>query len=129
MFESFALSPRSLGVARVLVGIYLVLYRPAALRWINALPSSFFRPPPGPLRADRPGVAGRARGAAPRLLDVDRRAPEAGDRLARPVRPRRARPHRAPSFRVAGRRPPRHARTRLEEPVALEAVRLSDPAA
>jgi uncharacterized membrane protein YphA (DoxX/SURF4 family) len=50
MFEAFALSPRSLGVARIIIGAYLVLYRPPDLRWINSFPNSFFRPPPGPFR-------------------------------------------------------------------------------
>jgi len=50
MFESFSLDPRSLGVARIFIGLYLVLYRTGDLRWIDTLPSSFFRPPPGPLR-------------------------------------------------------------------------------
>ena len=50
MFEAFALTPRSLGVARILIGAYLVLYRAPELQWIDSLPDSFFRPPVGPLR-------------------------------------------------------------------------------
>jgi hypothetical protein len=49
MFESFALTPRSLGIARVLIGIYLVLYRAPGLDWMGSLPDTFFRPPAGPL--------------------------------------------------------------------------------
>ena len=50
MFESFALTPRSLGVSRILIGTYLVLYRAPELSWIGSLPDSLFRPPPGPMR-------------------------------------------------------------------------------
>jgi hypothetical protein len=50
MFESFALTPRSLGIARILIGSYLVLYRAPGLRWIGSLPDPFFRPPAGPLQ-------------------------------------------------------------------------------
>jgi hypothetical protein len=53
MFEAFALTPRSLGVSRVLIGIYLVLYRAPDLPWIDSLPDSFFRPPPGPMQLVR----------------------------------------------------------------------------
>jgi hypothetical protein len=49
MFESFALTPRSLGIARVLIGTYLVLYRAPGLHWMGSLPDTFFRPPAGPL--------------------------------------------------------------------------------
>ena len=50
MFEAYALDVRSLGIARILVGTYVVLYRPVRLRWIDSMPEPFFRPPPGPLR-------------------------------------------------------------------------------
>ena len=50
IFESFALTPRSLGVARIIVASYLVLYRAPELGWIGSLPDTFFRPPAGPLR-------------------------------------------------------------------------------
>ena len=50
MFEAFALTPRSLGVSRILIGTYLVLYRAPELPWIDSLPDSFFRPPPGPMQ-------------------------------------------------------------------------------
>ena len=49
MFDSFAVTPRSLGIARVLIGTYLVLYRAPGLRWMGSLPDAFFRPPAGPL--------------------------------------------------------------------------------
>ena len=49
MFDSFALTPRSLGIARVLIGMYLVLYRAPGLHWMGSLPDAFFRPPAGPL--------------------------------------------------------------------------------
>src|SRR2546421_6458764 len=49
MFDSFALTPRSLGIARVLIGMYLVLYRAPGLHWMSSLPDAFFRPPAGPL--------------------------------------------------------------------------------
>jgi len=50
MFEAYALDVRSLGVARIIVGVYVVLYRPSRLQWMRDLPESLFRPPPGPLR-------------------------------------------------------------------------------
>jgi uncharacterized membrane protein YphA (DoxX/SURF4 family) len=50
IFESFALTPRSLGIARILIGSYLVLYRAPELRWIGSLPDPFFRPPAGPFQ-------------------------------------------------------------------------------
>jgi hypothetical protein len=50
MFDAFALTPRSLGVSRILIGTYLVLYRAPELPWIDSLPDSFFRPPPGPMQ-------------------------------------------------------------------------------
>jgi hypothetical protein len=50
MFEAFALTPRSLGVSRILIGTYLVLYRAPELPWIDSLPNSLFRPPPGPMQ-------------------------------------------------------------------------------
>jgi uncharacterized membrane protein YphA (DoxX/SURF4 family) len=49
MFDSFTLTPRSLGIARILIGMYLVLYRAPGLDWMNSLPDTFFRPPAGPL--------------------------------------------------------------------------------
>jgi uncharacterized membrane protein YphA (DoxX/SURF4 family) len=49
MFDSFRLTPRSLGIARILIGMYLVLYRAPALDWMGSLPDAFFRPPAGPL--------------------------------------------------------------------------------
>jgi len=51
IFESFALTPRSLGIARILIAAYLVLYRAPELRWIRSLPDPVFRPPVGPFRA------------------------------------------------------------------------------
>ena len=39
IFESFALTPRSLGVARIIVATYLVLYRAPELGWIGSLPA------------------------------------------------------------------------------------------
>jgi uncharacterized membrane protein YphA (DoxX/SURF4 family) len=50
IFESYSVTPRSLGVARILVASYLVLYRASDLRWMTSLPDTFFRPPAGPLR-------------------------------------------------------------------------------
>jgi uncharacterized membrane protein YphA (DoxX/SURF4 family) len=50
MFDAYALDVRSLGLARIIVGVYVVLYRPTPLRWMRDLPDSFFRPPAGPLR-------------------------------------------------------------------------------
>lgn len=50
IFESFALTPRSLGTARIIIGTYLVLYRAPELRWIGSLPDPFFRPPAGPFQ-------------------------------------------------------------------------------
>lgn len=50
IFESYAVTPRSLGIARIVVASYLVLYRASDLRWMTSLPDAFFRPPVGPLR-------------------------------------------------------------------------------
>jgi hypothetical protein len=50
MFDAYTLSPRSLGISRILVAAYLVLYRAPDVGWMRSLPETFYRPPAGPFR-------------------------------------------------------------------------------
>jgi uncharacterized membrane protein YphA (DoxX/SURF4 family) len=50
IFDTYRSTPRSLAVSRILIGVYLILWRFPDVRWMRSLPDAFYRPPPGPLR-------------------------------------------------------------------------------
>ena len=50
MFDAYTLTPRSLAVARIVIAVYLVLWRFPDARWAHSLSEAFYRPPPGPMR-------------------------------------------------------------------------------